>query len=59
MAGYDISEKEKKEIFEIAKMLKNVPPQTRVLIKGFLLGMEYTERDFKERNMSRKEELIN
>lgn len=46
---YNISEQEKKEISEITKLLKAVPPQIRATVKGFLMGVEYTEQSFEEK----------
>ncbi len=40
----NISDKDRKEITEIAKMLEKVPKERRSVVKGFLIGAELTEQ---------------
>ncbi len=44
----NISDKDRKEITEIAKMLEKVPKERRSVVKGFLIGAELTEQTLRE-----------
>lgn len=43
-----VSDEERKEIVEIARMLEKVPKEQRSMVKGFLIGAESTEQTLRE-----------